>query len=74
MIGAAARRFDFGARACGFSLETVMMVMMPPNHLIGPGERRLVLEADRLRPAIDMDRAAFRETEPGKIAVSVRQA
>src|SRR5215207_2980574 len=52
----------------------MMMVMMPLNHIARPGKRRLVLEADRLRPTIDVDRATFRETEASKIAVPVRQA
>src|SRR4051794_31318440 len=73
VVGTPARCLDFSARTCGLSLEAVMMVMMSPNHLVRPDECRLVLEANRLRTAIDVYRTGFREAEPGKIALSTRQ-
>lgn len=73
-IGTAAGCLDLGAGADGFGFEAMMVVMVPPDHLVGPGEHGLILEAGGLRPAIDTDRFILRETQSGKIALAIGKA
>ena len=55
------------------STTAVMVMLVTANHFVGPTERRLILEAGRLRAAIDTDLAVLPEAQSGKIALPVGQ-
>src|SRR5436853_2970202 len=52
----------------------MVMMLMPPDHLLRPGDRRLIDKSCRLRSAQHPDASSFAEAGARKVALPVRQA
>ena len=68
MIGAAPRDLHLGAGAGRWAVEAVMMMRVPPQHLLRPAQRRQPGHIGGLRSALDDDVAAVAAAQTGDFA------